>query len=663
MAKKKSSAPIKTGSHNVPAKPAAAPVATSPHAIAASTQLLIAGIIGAVTWLCLKVCLDNQYTHWDDDGYITNNQLIRDLSGQGISNMFSVSNHVMGNYHPLTVLSNALEYSKVGLEPYLYHFDNLLLHVCNTLLVYWLVSLLTRRPVAAAITALLFGLHPMHVEPVAWLAGRKDVLYGSFYLAACIAHIYYLRSSEAKKWPWYTGVLLLFICALLSKPVAVVLPLSLLAIDLFEQTKWKLNRLTEKIPHFIIALIFGVIAVHNQGKFHALFVKDLQYNFIERIALGNYALLTYLWKAVAPLHLCCFYQYPVKENGWISMLYFLCPVVVAGLVYVCRKYGRSNRYIVFGLLFFIVNVLLLLQFVPVGGAIVADRYTYIAYTGLFFIAGWWVSGYFEAGGNKQTGYVITAVLAVYLCTLGYLSNERCKVWYNSCTLWRDEIDKQPFASANEYNNLAFYYFGKFTDATVPAERKLAYDSAYYLINVAIKLQPDMVNAYIGLGDLEMNNNQPEEAKKNFYKALELKGESFYFFAYQKLALIYAMSNKYDSSAYFFKAAIGQNPNVAIIHTNYGKLLGVMNRPDAAMKEFATAITLDKNNYAPFFERAYLCMRANQFQQALNDLNEAIKLNPESGICYYYRGLCYVQTGNTAQGQQDMQKAKALGYNG
>ena len=161
----------------------------------------------------------------------------------------------------------------------------------------------------------------------------------------------------------------------------------------------------------------------------------------------------------------------------------------------------------------------------------------------------------------------------------------------------------------------------------------------------------------------MNNNQPEEAKKNFYKALELKGESFYFFAYQKLALIYAMSNKYDSSAYFFKAAIGQNPNVAIIHTNYGKLLGVMNRPDAAMKEFATAITLDKNNYAPFFERAYLCMRANQFQQALNDLNEAIKLNPESGICYYYRGLCYVQTGNTAQGQQDMQKAKALGYNG
>ena len=173
MAKKKNSKNAKPDSvqtavppHQVFQKPGNAPA--EKKQVSLTTQFLLAAGIGIITWLFLKECCDNQFTNWDDDGYITNNPLIRDLSSNGIKNIFSISSQVMGNYHPLTILSYAIEYPIAGLEPFLYHADSLLLHVADTMLVYWLVSLLTRLPVAAVVTALLFGLHPMHVVKILW---------------------------------------------------------------------------------------------------------------------------------------------------------------------------------------------------------------------------------------------------------------------------------------------------------------------------------------------------------------------------------------------------------------------------------------------------------------------------------------------------------------
>ena len=189
------------------------------------TNLLLMAAVLIATVAFLFPSLQNQFTNWDDPGYVLNQPIIKDLSEGGLGRIFRTS--VMGNYHPLTMLTYAFDYSSANLEPFHYHLQSLLFHLGTTLLVYVFVLMLTKRPVAAVITALLFGIHPMHVESVAWIAGRKDVVYGFFYMAACVAYLRYQKKTSGNRILWYAGVLLLFVCSLLAKPVAVILPVTL----------------------------------------------------------------------------------------------------------------------------------------------------------------------------------------------------------------------------------------------------------------------------------------------------------------------------------------------------------------------------------------------------------------------------------------------------
>ncbi|MFI5196326.1 MAG: tetratricopeptide repeat protein [Chitinophagales bacterium] len=622
-------------------------------------NLLIPAAIAIVTWLFLNVCLDNKLTNWDDPGYIRDNALIKDLSAEGIRAIFSTQNAVMGNYHPLTIFSYAIEYSYVRLNPWLYHLDSLLLHILVTLLVYWFVNLLSRRSIAAAITALLFGLHPMHIESVAWLAGRKDVVYGTFYIAACIAYVYYLRAAGATRWRWYAGVILLFVCSLLSKPVAVTLPLALLLIDYFEKRKLHYSLLIEKIPHFAIAIAFGVQSILDQQKFGALDTQNIAYTYLERLPLGCYALITYLWKAVAPVGLSCFYPYPEKPTGTLPFEYYIYPPVVIAVIFMVWKFLRKNMVVIFGLLFFLVHIALLLQFIPVGGAILADRYTYIPYLGLFFIAGWYVSGYFEPGAKKHLAYPALAIVLAYALVLGYLSNERCKVWYDTTTLWRDVIEKQP-RTPNAYNNLGFNYFNKFNESVNQNQKKIYYDSSYYFLNKAIELQPTFVNPYISLGELMRSTGQFTEAKKLYYKALSLKGNDKTGEAYLGLAITYAINHNFDSSGFCFREAIRLKPNFPEAHSNYGNYLDMTGKRDSAIIQYGIAISQNPDMDAFYLNRGRALIQLNRWDEAMKDFERAIAINPNLGDNYYARSHCYAHAGNKALALQDVQKAISLG---
>ena len=628
--------------------------------IARYQHLLIPAAIALTTWLFLNTCLNNQFTNWDDPGYIKDNALIKNLSAEGIKAIFSTTNAVMGNYHPLTILSYAIEYSYVRLEPWLYHFDSLLLHIVVTLLVYWLVKLLTRRPIAAAIAALLFGLHPMHMESVAWLAGRKDVLYGTFYIAACIAYVYYIRAAGSFRWLFYTFVIVLFVCSLLAKPVAVTLPVTLLLIDYFDRRKLTLILLAEKIPHFAIAILFGIQSLQDQHKFGALNTQDVSYNYLERMALGCYALVTYLWKAILPIGLSCFYPYPEKPNGSLPLGYYIYPVIVIALVVLLIKYLRMNRIVMFGSLFFVVNIALLLQFLPVGGAILADRYSYIPYLGLFFILGWYVSEYFQPAAKKRLAYpVLTGVLS-YILVLGYLSNERCQAWYDTTSLWRDVIDKQP-RTPNAYNNLGFNYFNKFNETANLTEKKIYYDSSLLLLQKAIELQPGFVNPYISLGELLRSNNQFNQAKVLYYHALSLKGNDKVGEAYLGLAIIYAIDHNFDSSGYCFAQAIRLKPYFPEAHSNYGNFLDMSGHRDSAIIQYGIAISQNPDMDAFYLNRGRALIQEHRWAEGMSDFQKAIELNPNLGDNYYARSLCYNHNGKKDLALQDVQKAMALGF--
>ena len=361
------------------------------------------------------------------------------------------------------------------------------------------------------------------------------------------------------------------------------------------------------------------------------------------------------------MQLSCFYPYPTKVDNSLPGIYYLYPLVaLAALALVFWAFLRKKKTLVFGGAFFLVNIALLLQFIQVGGAILADRYTYIPYLGLFFMAGWLVSDFFESGANKQIGYGLLAVAVGYSFYLGYLSTERCKAWYDTSSLWRDEIEQQPTAP-NAYNNLGFEYFNKFNESVDQAKRKIYYDSSAMLLNKAISLQKDFANPYISLGELERSTNQWAAAKMHYYKALSLNDKQENANAYLGLAIIYAINNNFDSSGICFRMALKEKPYFPEAVSNYGNFLDMTGKTDSAIIMYGVAVQQNPDMYAPLLNRGRALQRKGRHQEAIKDFNRAIELNPQMGEIYYARAASYNAIGNSAQAQSDLQKAAALGY--
>nr|MBA3707110.1 hypothetical protein [Bacteroidota bacterium] len=310
-------------------------------------KLLLLVLIIITTSIYLK-SLNNQLTTWDDKNYLTENKDIRTLHGDSVNYTLkkTFSSYVMGNYHPLTMLSYCMEYAKYKLDPKPYHLTNFVFHLFNTLLVFCFIWLLTQQQWVAFITALLFSIHPMHVESVAWVAERKDVLYSFFYLSALCTYLVYLKK-EKRKWILYVFVFLLFILGILSKAMTVSLPIAFLALDYFTGRKITMKVVLEKIPFIILSFIFGYIAIEAQKSVNAL--GDItHYNFLDRILFTSYGLIVYLSKMIFPINLSCFYDYPVKQDGVYPAIFYIAPLLILTLVFLIYRSIRFSKDVVFG---------------------------------------------------------------------------------------------------------------------------------------------------------------------------------------------------------------------------------------------------------------------------------------------------------------------------
>jgi len=355
-----------------------------------------------------------------------------------------------------------------------------------------------------------------------------------------------------------------------------------------------------------------------------LIYRGEHYNIIDRIALGSYALITYLWKAVLPANLLCFYPYPTKSGGSLPVIFYVYPLIVAAIVFAMWKYARQNKVVVFGLLFFIVNIILLLQFIPVGEAIIADRYAYLPYLGLFLIAGGYISQWVDTKANKPSRYLVFGVAVLYVGCLGYYSHERCMVWYDSTSLWRDELEKEPERAPIAYDNLGFVYFDKWYNATDHFETKTYYDSALYLMSKSVELRPDSVGAYQGL------------------------------------AMLYYSKKNYAAAGYCYRTALRLKPSPEE-HANYGNFLEKIGKSDSALMEYDIAISENPDMYAPYFNSGKILKRQNRWDEAMRDFNKAIEINPSYGENYYQRSFCDTQLGFKDLALKDIETALSLGY--
>ncbi len=433
-------------------------------------------LVLAVTSAAFRPSLKNGFVNWDDPQYVVENPGIRSLSAAAVGKIFS--SFSVANYQPLTLLSYALDYRLSGDDPNGYHATNLGLHLFNGLLVFWLVLLIGGRVWVACLTALLFGVHPLHVESVAWVSARKDVLYGFFFLAALVSYVHYLRRPQARR--YYYGSLVLFLFSLLSKATAVTLPLVLLLLDRYPGRTDRKLALADKIPFFVLALVFGGLGFFAQHAAGAVRRPEL-FNLVDKLLIVPFALAFYLFKTVWPVGLSCLYPYFAFPGNPIFFA-SLIALFVAGLGGAVFAWGRSSRVVAFSSLFFLLTLLPVLQIVPLGRIIVADRYAYLPLLGLFY-------GFSEgmawlyARDLRQGGRVVRVFLIVLaagcVVGLGAMTARRCTVWRDSGTLWRDALLRHP-ASSIACNNLGVFYAhsGRQEEAARMFRRALAIDPAY-----------------------------------------------------------------------------------------------------------------------------------------------------------------------------------------
>ncbi len=588
---------------------------------------------------------------------------------------------VSANYNPVTMLTFALNYQNGKLDPYGYHLENVIFHLLDTILVFLFIFLLPRRNLLmASIVALFFGIHPMHVESVSWISERKDVLYVFFFLAGLIT---YLRYSETRKIIWYLFTFLFFLLSCLSKGMAVVFPVILLLIDYLRDVKWKRSLLIEKIPFFLLSLVFGIIAIKIQQSAQAIIAAKVLTIF-QRLMFASYGAVMYIVKLFVPYKLSALYPYPdISPDSSLPLIFYLSPfilfIIIGALIYFFRK---KKKEIVFGLLFYFVSVALVLQFISTGSAVIADRYSYLSYIGLLFAVAYIINKSWQSKSGiwRSLKYPLVIIAIIGAVTLGYRAYSRTQVWKNSETLWTDVVAKYPGAYTAYYNRAIYYSdnhneenaisdFTKAiaidsTNATVFSNRGLLYlhcgkdDSAITDFTKAIELAPATADIYSDRGLLYLNKGETNLAMTDFAKAIAL--DSTDANAFSNRGLLYLRQGKNDSAIADYNKAISLNPNSAFFYYNRGLCYNALNQYEKALDDFTSGIQLHPQSVESFYNMRGLCnVSFQKYNEAISDFSKAIEVNPSVADFWLNRSIAENKIGESESSKADALKAQQL----
>lgn len=589
--------------------------------------LLLLGGIVLLTFFCFSPVLKNGFINWDDNAYVFENEQLSKPLPEATAYFFG-PHPFIGNYIPLTMVVYALEYHAAGLKPYFFHLVNLLIHLMNVVLVFWLVYLLSRKkPVAATCVAILFAIHPMHVESVAWVSELKDLLYGFFFISALIAYHKFRekknRSESNSRFPFL--VMLFFLLSLLCKPAAVTLPLVLVLLDYYNERKFNKELWMEKIPFFFISLVFGIIAVKAQQMDYLL--HDY-FSLGQRILFASHSFLGYLVKLVLPNHLSIFYPYPVPLNGKLPADYYFAPVLVILLAYLVYRSLKKSRLLVFGFLFFTVNIILVLQLVSVGEAAMADRYSYISYLGLFFIIGMGIDRFYNDPKQLSGNYKPVALLLLGAMTLGcsYLTYARCKVWNNDDSMATDLLEKFP-EDRLALNNKGFILFSQGR-----------YDEAIPLYTKAVQLKKDYSMAYINLINTYLTLNNTLAASAIIDTALIYVPNDFNILA--KKGNLLFQEHKYKEAIEIYRKAIRINEENIQAYIYLSECYYALNDYPSGLKIVNEALTREPGNYILLNNKGYFLFLMHQYPQAVEFFKASLEKKPGYSNASINLSNCY-----------------------
>ena len=624
-----------------------------------TTLLWLLGII-ILTYIAFIPALKNGFTNWDDNVYIPENGLIKSLSMENIKKIFEFKNHVSLNYHPITILSLAIDYHISGFNPKVFHLTNILFHLLNTALVFWFVFLLSERKImVAAITAILFGIHPMHVESVGWISERKDVLYVFFFLAALIVYLKYLQKEGTQKLIFYALLILLFLLSVLSKSMAIVLPVVMLLIDYYTGRKFDKNVILEKLPFFALSLFFGLLAVKIQS--NGAIANFETFTIFQRICFASYGTINYIFKLFLPIHLSCFYPYPNLINNHLPIIFYIAPLIVMGLFGSAIYLIRKNKVLVFGFFYFMVTVVMVLQLISVGKAIMADRYTYLSYIGLFFIIAMGYQWFLSSTEKKYAVFkkLSTLLLGAILIFFFYITFQRCKVWKNSDVLWTDAIQKYPNNETGYTNRGSYLVNEKAYDVDKKDVGPVDYDRALADFTTSIKINLPDAKVFINRANIYGLKNQFDLALKDYSKAIELDKKNAQTFFNR--AITYSMMKQFDKAIEDYTTALAMDSTLTMARQSRAFAYIDNGNYDKAIADLDELIHLDSNNFDYYFRKGIVHIKMGNNLAGLEDNTIAIKLNPNSADAYFNKSIANKGLGKYKDALDDALKAKSLGY--
>ena len=601
------------------------------------------GAILVVTIAALWPVIANDWVNWDDQEYVLNNWLIRDLSLSGVAAIFSAV-EVLGLYHPITLLSYAVDYSLAGVNAQHYHIVNLILHLLNACLVYVFVKSIGVQWWIPVLVAVLFGCHPMHVESVAWISGRKDLLFTLFYISGLIV---YQRSATRQGSQRVLQLSLCFILALLSllsKASAVTFPVVLLLLDLLNRRENNLVLWVEKLPFFALSIGFGLLAIKAQQAGMAM-AGFGEIDWLKALILAGNGLAVFVLKALVPIGMSPFHPVPDMAAMGLPMQMKIFAIATLPFILPVLRYG--SKEIQFGLAFFLVTIAPNLQIIPYGMAMYAERYSYLSYVGLFF-AMCVVLGILEKRwrGSPATK-VSVVVLIVWMIWLCSAANTQSRVWKNGGKLWSAVITKYPDEFYAYYNRGDYYLSQK------------DYDSALQDFNQSAQLESGYADTYNRRGVLYRDTGRDSSAMEDFGRALSL--DSTNTRALVNRAVLLLAQGKADGAKMDVERAIQIDPDYALAHLNLGVVLESSGTYSQALKAYTMAARLEPLNPLPYRYRGVSNYMLNDTVGALRDISHAINLGPGNGQALFIRSLIYRDKGEFSRALVDAEAAYSAGY--
>lgn len=546
------------------------------------------------------------YSHisWDDPEMLFRNKDVRDFDLKAI-----FTNHYVGNYIPITMLFHSLAWFLFGNADWGHHLLNILLHTINAFLAYRLGKKLFKSETISLTGCIVFFIHPLQIESVGWISELKNVLSTTFSLAGLIWYLNYLEKKSQQN---YLITFLFFSLACLSKPSAVTFPLSLVCLDVIVQQKISFRFLLNKIPFLILSIVFGLVNIKTQSADQ--FINHAhEFPWYQRFGFSGYALMKYFILFLAPVNLSVIYPYPdVKWSVFIVGF-----IILLSVVFLLLLFRKKNQTLFALLLFVLFNLILVLQFLPFGEVLYADRYFYVPVIGLA-----WMIGIF---GEKLSlrPIILYLVLLLYFSVLSFA---RTRTWKSAMSLYEDIIKKYPdqFVALNSAGVESMFLNED--------EKALGY------LNKAVSVAPKNYKGYYNRGLLYLKNGKTEDAIKSFNQSLAIYP---YSKAYAARAAAYYSAGDLPKAMNDANYVLQREPENAKAHFVLANCYNDLNKLDEALKEYNRCITINGEEADFYFKRAIVFGKKQDFKSCLDDLDLCIYFRGDYYEAYYWRGVAKV----------------------